>query len=118
MIEEELRKAARREPRHAAVDAHTPEGESPIPGEPVEAKKCRFHRDSSHGLDGIAHDLADLPDLNHKVVILRAKEDGDLGPPLRRRRFPRWSHEVVLDPGRPPRDVALACDPRRMVRLL
>src|SRR5215218_5553457 len=70
MIEEELREPARCKPRETAVVAGTPEGVSPVTVEPVPSKKCRVRCRTGHRLDGITHEFANVPELDHPAATI------------------------------------------------
>jgi len=79
VVQKELRDAARGKPWEAAVISQAPEGEAPIAIETMPPEKCRLHHGTSHRLDGIPNELADMPDfIHHAGTILHAASDGFL----------------------------------------
>jgi hypothetical protein len=65
VIENELRKAARAEPREGALVCHPPEGEAPVAVESMPTQQCRLCGDARHRFDGITSKFAYVADMNH-----------------------------------------------------
>lgn len=53
------------------VISQTPEGEAPITIETVPPQKCRLRHGTSHRLDGIPHEFANMPEFIHHTVTIR-----------------------------------------------
>jgi hypothetical protein len=84
MVQEEFRDTARRKPWEAAVVSHTPEGEAPITIETVPPEECRVGHGAGHRLDGIAHEFANMPEIDHRRFSRRQAAATEMDPELER----------------------------------
>ena len=71
VVQKEFREAARGKPREAAVISQAPEGEAPIAIQAVPAEKGRLRHGTSHRLDRIPHQFANMPEFMYHTVTKR-----------------------------------------------